>query len=120
MADGFVDPACIELYHAHIYYAPNSNESAARLRTAIAQNFHGRMGGWHDVPVGPHPAAMYQFVFPVEEFARLVPWLMLNREGLTILVHPETNDAVADHSRHALWLGPALPLRLDILRRNAA
>ena len=120
MADGFVDPARIELYHAHIYYAPNSKESAARLRTAIAQNFHGRMGSWHDVPVGPHPAAMYQFVFPVEEFPRLVPWLMLNREGLTILVHPETDDAVADHSRHALWLGSALPLRLDILRRNAA
>jgi DOPA 4,5-dioxygenase len=62
---------------------------------------------------------MYQVAFAVEEFPRLVPWLMLNRRGLSVLVHPLTGDDVADHSAHALWLGPPLPLRLEALRENA-
>ena len=47
----------------------------------------------------------------------LVPWLMLNREGLNVLVHPLTDDSVADHTRFAVWLGTPLPLRVDVLRR---
>jgi DOPA 4,5-dioxygenase len=41
---------------------------------------------------------------------------MLNRDGLTILLHPGTGDAYADHADHAVWLGGMLPLRLDVLR----
>jgi len=59
-----------------------------------------------------------QDAFDVAEFPRLVPWLMLNRSGLDVLVHPETDDAYADHSAHAVWLGSPQKLRLDILRRN--
>lgn len=77
-----------------------------------------QLGRWHDRPVGPHPTAMYQVAFAVEEFPRLVPWLMLNRRDLSVLVHPLTGDDVADHSAHALWLGPPLPLRLEALREN--
>ncbi len=46
----------------------------------------------------------------------VVPWLMLNREGLDILVHPLTNDSVEDHRRHALWLGTPVALKLGTLR----
>ena len=41
---------------------------------------------------------------------------MLNRDDLTILLHPSTGDAYADHTAHAAWLGGILPLRLDVLR----
>ncbi len=44
-----------------------------------------------------------------------VPWLMLNRLGLTVLVHPNTEDARADHLVHALWMGEVLPLNADVL-----
>jgi aromatic ring-cleaving dioxygenase len=46
----------------------------------------------------------------------LLPWLMLNRRGLAVLVHPETGHERADHSAHAAWLGEVLPLRLDVLK----
>jgi DOPA 4,5-dioxygenase len=43
---------------------------------------------------------------------------MLNRGGLSVLVHPETEDAYDDHTIHALWLGAPLPLRVDGLQRS--
>ena len=115
------DPATISGYHAHIYYDPGTTRAdAARLREAIAAGFPTlRIGSWHDEPVGPHGVAMYQVVFEVADFPRFVPWLMLNRGGLSILVHPETSDAYADHTAHAAWLGPAQPLRVERLRRAA-
>ena len=58
---------------------------------------------------------MYQVAFDVGVFAELVPWLALRREGLNVLVHPNTLAPRADHLVHALWLGAPLPLRPDVL-----
>jgi aromatic ring-cleaving dioxygenase len=120
MAEGFADPAAVKGYHAHLYYAPPTRPTAERLREAIGERFpDARIGSWHDEPVGPHPVAMYQVAFAVDEFPRIVPWLMLNRQDLDILVHPLTDDSVADHTRFALWLGLPLPLRIEVLRRGS-
>ena len=112
------DPAAIRDYHAHVYYEPaTTRERAARLRERIAAEFpEAILGRWHDALVGPHPQSMYQVAFPRALLATFLPWLMLNRDGLTVLVHPETGDDVADHSAHAAWLGAVLPLRLEVLR----
>jgi len=118
MTGEFVDPGKIRGYHAHIYYNPETQPIAERLRDAIGGLFTVELGRWHDEPVGPHPASMYQVAFGPEEFARLVPWLMLNRGGLDVLVHPQTGDAYDNHSLHAMWLGTKLLLRLEILRRS--
>jgi aromatic ring-cleaving dioxygenase len=103
-------------YHAHIYYDPASREAAARVRAGLA-NFDVQLGSWHDEPVGPHPQAMYQALFGNDEFARVVPWLMLNRQGLTVLVHPSTGDSYGDHLDRSLWLGEVLQLKTEVLRR---
>lgn len=108
----------IEHYHAHVYYDPASREGAARLRERVAAEFPlARLGRWHDELVGPHPRSMYQIAFPHGLFAAFVPWLMLNRDGLTILLHPETGDDYVDHTAHAVWFGEVLPLRLEAFRR---
>ena len=111
-----ISPEKIEDYHAHIYYDAGTRDIAAELREDIDYKFTVELGRWHDEPVGPHPQAMYQVKFATKEFPRLVPWLMLNRLGLNILVHPNTGDAYQDHATHALWLGNKLKLRLDVLR----
>ena len=116
-------PASIIGYHAHVYYDPAdpaSRERAAQLRGWVEAQFTVRMGRWHDVPVGPHPRAMYQIAFEPDQFSTLVPFLMLNRQGLTVLVHPETGDDYIDHADHAVWLGAKLPLNLEFLRRLKA
>jgi aromatic ring-cleaving dioxygenase len=118
VAETFAEPQRqIRSYHAHIYYDPQRRPAAEQLRDAIGRNFTVELGRWHDEPVGPHPTSMYQVAFAVDEFARLVPWLMLNRGSLDVLVHPQTDDAYDDHAVHALWLGAKLPLRFDVLRR---
>jgi len=118
MSDPSANPTRIKGYHAHVYYSPQTRLVAERLRAAIGERFQVRLGSWHDEPVGPHPISMYQVAFVGEEFSGLVPWLMLNREGLDVLVHPLTDDSVADHTRFAAWLATPLALRLDVLRRG--
>lgn len=120
MEQEFADGGRIAGYHAHIYYSPESRDVAARVRDAIGARFKATLGRWHDEPVGPHPISMYQVAFEAAEFSRFVPWLMLNRQGLSILVHPLSGDAYLDHATYALWLGTPVPLRLDVLRRLIA
>ncbi|MPZ77047.1 MAG: 4,5-dioxygenase [Deltaproteobacteria bacterium] len=108
----------IKGYHAHIYYDPTTRDAATRVRAGLAANFNVQLGSWHDAPVGPHPKSMYQALFANEEFAKIVPWLMLNREGLTVLVHPSTGDGYGDHLDRSLWLGGVLKLREEVLRRG--
>lgn len=109
------DPARIRAYHAHIYYQPESRGHAAWLREELGQRFPARLGRWHDAPVGPHTRSMYQVAFDPEAFAGVVPFLMLHRGPLAVLIHPETGDEVRDHTAHAAWLGEILPLRLEAL-----
>jgi DOPA 4,5-dioxygenase len=112
------DTGAITEYHAHIYYAPDSRERAAMLRAWVEERFTVRMGSWHDVPVGPHPTAMYQIAFTPDLFPTLVPFLMLNRQGLTILLHPESGRPRDDHTLHAFWAGNVLPLKTEMLRET--
>jgi DOPA 4,5-dioxygenase len=105
-------------YHAHIYYRNDAEKAeAAVLRSQLASRFEVELGRWRDHPVGPHPLPMYQVAFGTGTFADFVPWLMLNRRGLTVLVHPETGDDVPDHETHPLWLGERLDLNVDFLRQ---
>jgi len=114
-----VETDVIQGWHAHVYYDPASTrDAAATLREQIAARFEVVLGRWHDVKVGPHPQAMYQLAFSREVFATIVPFLALNRAGLDVLVHPNTEDAYADHIHHAMWLGQRLALDGSVLKRT--
>lgn len=104
--------AAIAGYHAHVYFDAASRPQAAALRAEIERRFPVQMGRWWDRPIGPHPEPMYQVGFAADQFPHLLPWLMLNRGSLAILVHPSTGDDRADHADYPLWLGRVLPLRL--------
>lgn len=103
--------AAIASFHAHIYFdGPAQREDALALREQIGQRFGVALGRVHDGPIGPHARAMYQVAFDAATFGKIVPWLMLNRRDLTVLVHTNTRDERADHVSHALWMGEVLDI----------
>jgi len=104
--------ASIQSYHAHIYFEGAQQLSEAlRLREEIADRFTVLIGRVHEVPIGPHAKPMFQVVFTPTDFTTIVPWLMLNRRGLTILIHPNTRQPKADHLTHAMWMGEVLDIK---------
>lgn len=106
-------------YHAHVYFDPATRPAAERLRETLAGKFTVELGGFSDEPRGPHPVSQFNVIFQAEEFQRIVPWLMLNREGLDVLVHPLTEDMYDDHTVYALWLGTPVNLKVDTLRHRS-
>ncbi len=97
-------------YHVHVYYDATTRPAAMLLREQIADRFAVEMGRLFEQAVGPHPVPQYQVAFEADQFARLVPWLMLNRHGLSILIHPNTDLEREDHFTSALWLGQTITL----------
>ncbi len=117
MADP-VAPAAIQDYHAHVYFDADSREPAKALREEIEARFDIEMGRWHEKMVGPHPRWSYQVKFGTDLFAELVPWLMLNRRGLTVFLHPNTSKDLEDHRDWPVWMGETLPLNLSIFENK--
>ena len=115
MTDTFADPKSIKGYHAHVYYNDETRPEAAVLREAVETTFDINMGRWRDFPVGPHPEFSYQIAFKAELLNEILPFLILNRGSLDVLLHPLTGDDLADHRDYASWLGKSHTLDLSVL-----
>ena len=105
-------------YHAHVYYDRATRPLAERLHETILGQFAVKPGAFSDEPIGPHPISQFNVIFETEEFPKIVPWLILNRAGLDVLVHPLTDNSYDDHSRYAVWLGGPVTLKLNTMRRT--
>jgi aromatic ring-cleaving dioxygenase len=118
MTDASAGSPAVHGYHAHVYYNAETLPIAEKLRETLAATFPVEMGRFSGEAVGPHPVPQFQIMFKTAAFRTVVPWLMLNREGLDILVHPLTDDMVDDHTDYALWLGTPIALKLDTMQRR--
>ena len=105
-------------YHAHVYFDAARRSVAERLRDTLTSNFAVEPGAFSDEPRGPHPIPQFNVIFEAAEFQNIVPWLMFNREGLSVLVHPLTESNYDDHAKNALWLGTPIALKLERLSRK--
>lgn len=119
MSDAVAVVSQIQDYHIHVYYNEASKPKAAALREKLEAAFPDAVyGRWHDKPVGPHPEWSYQVHFPVAMFPQIVPYVALERDGLTVLVHPNTDDDLADHRDYAMWMGGSPELKLSIFQKD--
>lgn len=103
-------------YHAHVYYDAATRPQAEELCQAAGGTFGVKIGRMHDNPVGPHPRGSCQLTVKTGQFAEVIPWLVLHRKGLTVFAHPQTGNALKDHTEHVIWLGPSEPLKLSALK----
>ena len=98
-------------YHAHIYYSEDQRAAAAALRGEFEQRpealFVGQMT---DRGVGPHPLPQYEIHFVERSLPAIIA--AIETSGLRALVHPLTNDDLADHTSLGRWIGE--PLKLDV------
>ena len=118
MTDATSRPIRIDGYHAHVYYDTGTRPRAERLRDEIAATLGVEVRALSDEPRGPHPVPQFRFTFTAAQFDNVVPWLMLHREGLDVLVHPLTDNSYDDHSRYAVWLGNPVALKLNPTSRG--
>ncbi|MFM1816266.1 MAG: hypothetical protein RLZ98_2961 [Pseudomonadota bacterium] len=107
-------------WHAHVYFDADSRDKARRLCEKASRTLGILMGRMHERPVGPHPDWSCQLTVPADRFDEVIPWLALNRDGLNILVHPETGNSLHDHRDHAIWMGAVRPLDFTQFLARAA
>ena len=105
----------ITSYHAHIYFDASSRHQARQLSEAASQAFRLSVGPLHDKPVGPHLRGSCRLAFNADEFSQVIPWLIVNRRGLTVFAHAMTGDTLKDHTDHVLWLGASEPIAVSAL-----
>jgi aromatic ring-cleaving dioxygenase len=107
-------------YHAHLYYeeAERARAVAAnrRLREAMASGGSPRLlfvGSLKDGKAGPHPMPQFEIHFAREALAEVRGFI--EAFGFTALIHPLTDDDLADHTALAEWIGTPLALDLTTL-----
>lgn len=79
-----------------------------------------RIYTFFDRPIGPHPVAMFEVnLFTPAQFGAFVPWLIIHRGPLSVLLHPNTvrkGEDERNHTQRATWLGERIPLDLRLFK----
>ena len=103
-------------YHAHIYFSADQRPAAEALRDRFRDEPHILfVGPMRDGPIGPHPMPQYEIHFA--EASRPAVIAAIEATGLLALVHPLTDNDLADHTTLAHWIGTPLDLDLTVLDR---
>ena len=107
-------------WHAHVYFSAGERAAAEALRAEFT-----RMAGAGDPPLilfvggmtegkaGPHPIPQFEAHFLERALKAVVA--AVEASGLRALVHPLTDDDLADHTRLGRWIGEPVELDLTVL-----
>jgi len=107
-------------YHAHIYHEPGQravsdalHEQLSALQAAGEIADLLMVGKLRERPVGPHPLPQFEIHFLKRALPQVLP--LIEASGLRALVHPLTDDDLADHTTLAHWIGAPLDLDLSVM-----
>lgn len=107
-------------FDAHIYFNENTFALAQQMQNEMRLFFAEKevfVGDLINRPIGPHPFPMFEANFSLKLFTEMVIWISQNRKGLSVLVHPQTENEYNDHSEAAIWLGSVVDLKLNLFSR---
>ncbi|MEP6899058.1 MAG: DOPA 4,5-dioxygenase family protein [Rhodanobacter sp.] len=104
-------------YHAHLYYVPETRAVAEVVRLRLIDRMESGelpqllfVGQLKDGKAGPHPIPQFEIHYTKQALSTILR--LIEDSGLTALVHPLTDDDLADHTTLAHWIGT--PIELDL------
>lgn len=104
-------------YHAHIYFETSQRALADTARALLRDFMQSRkipqllfVGQLTNGKAGPHPIPQFEIHFTKEALPAILDFIKAS--GFRALVHPLTDDDLADHTSLAHWIGT--PLELDL------
>lgn len=127
------EPAKIYSWHIHLLYW-QTNESHTKGAYEVRDKFLKRFENILNVkckdlfhqeyscvfepepqPDGPFLTANWAVFIMPEHFAETVSWIVQNRNGYDILIHPNTGCELEDHSWWAMWAGKPWEIDLSVM-----
>ena len=103
-------------YHAHVYFNAETFTEASRLREKLLDRIGGdKVSLLRHSCVGPHLSPMFEVLLDSGKLEPMIEFLELHRSGLSVLLHPVTEDDYKAHTDQAIWLGEILDLDLSKL-----
>lgn len=111
----------VQSWDVHVYFDSKSSQStkfALNLRYDIMQQFPDlTVNRPYRNSIGPHPCAMWSCeLHSPGQFVRFLPWFCTRHGELSALIHPNTNNALKDHTVNCFWIGEPVVLNVDIFR----
>lgn len=105
-------------YHAHIYHEAHQRTASDALHARLTElrgDFSDLLmvGNLREGPVGPHPLPQFEIHFLARALPQVLP--LIEASGLRALVHPLTDNDLADHTTLAHWIGEPLDLDLSVM-----
>jgi aromatic ring-cleaving dioxygenase len=107
-------------YHAHIYYVAETRDTAEAVRSRLLDSMAAGdiprllfVGQLKDGKAGPHPIPQFEIHYTKQALPAILQ--VIEESGLTALVHPLTDDDLADHTTLAHWIGTPIELDLSTL-----
>ncbi len=107
-------------YHAHVYFEAATRAEAMalnqQLREAVASGGSPRLlfvGSLKDGKAGPHPIPQFEIHFTRDALADVRA--VIKTSGFRGLIHPLTDDDLADHTSLAEWIGAPVVMDLTTL-----
>jgi len=107
-------------YHAHVYFTaatqPVARALHEQLRTLLKSDRDAGLlvvEELDEVAVGPHPLPQFEIHCYESYLSTLLP--LLEASPLISVVHPVTDDDLADHTVLAQWIHGSVELDLSVL-----
>jgi aromatic ring-cleaving dioxygenase len=117
-----LDESIPEEFHFHLYFGPDTRESALAIRRQLVEtaDFRYQLPPVREQPMGPHPSPIWSVWVDTPSFGAAALWMMRHHGAHDMLVHPNIDDGYKDHTDHAMWLGTPQRLKLRIFEEGAA
>ncbi|KAI9294566.1 hypothetical protein K502DRAFT_304808 [Neoconidiobolus thromboides FSU 785] len=111
-------PRPISYFQIYVYSSTEDSsqlEKAQILRDTMIRQYPDIIAYQiEEEPEGtPHPAKYFKVhVFTPKQFSQVIPWLTVNRNGLSCLINPVTVNKLKDNLDNVMWLGKKLEMRV--------